>query len=81
MAIAEKLSRRNWRVARDRAIQLGIGPSVISKKRVVGQSPAWTEAETAEIRAGRAAGESTKEVARRLSGRTLNAVRGYGRRC
>jgi hypothetical protein len=66
--IAEKLPGRKWTMARDRARWLGIERS---EKQV---QIAWTEAEDEEIRAGIAAGETTEAIAKRLPGRTLNAV-------
>jgi hypothetical protein len=68
-SIAERLPGRNGDMAKERAKRLGIERS--EKKVLV----AWTEAEDEEIRAGVAAGETTEEIAKRLPGRTLDAVR------
>jgi hypothetical protein len=68
-SIAEKLPGRNGEMARHRARQLEIERS---EKRVF---VAWTEAEDGEIRAGVAAGERSAQIAKRLPGRTLEAVK------
>jgi hypothetical protein len=68
-SIAEKLPGRNGDMARHRARQLKIERS--EGKVLV----AWTEAEDEEIRAGVAAGETNEEIAKRLPGRTLEAVK------
>jgi hypothetical protein len=67
-SIAEKLPGRDGNMVRHRAERLGIERS---EKQV---HVAWTEAEDEEIRAGVAAGEMTKAIAKRLPGRTLPAV-------
>jgi hypothetical protein len=67
-ALAEKLPGRTVVESKSRAKVLGMerrGRSVVV---------AWTEAEDEEVRAGIAAGETVKEIAGRLPGRTLPAV-------
>jgi hypothetical protein len=66
--IAGELPGRNGVMAKERARRLKIERG---EKQV---QVAWTEAEDAEIRAGVAAGETTKEIATKLPGRTLSAV-------
>jgi hypothetical protein len=66
--IAETLPGRTAAASRTRAAQLGIERS---EKQV---HVAWTEAEDEELRAGAAAGETVQELAKRLPGRTPNAV-------
>jgi hypothetical protein len=67
--LAERLPSRTVQASRYRASQIGIERS---EKQV---HVAWTEAEDEEIRAGVAAGETNEEIAKRLPGRTLDAVK------
>jgi hypothetical protein len=66
--IAETLPGRTAHASRDRASRLGI------ERREKQVHVAWTEGEDEEIRAGVAAGQTTKEIATRLPGRTADAV-------
>jgi hypothetical protein len=68
-AIAESLPGRTAYAAEFHAIRLGLKRG--NAKVIV----VWTEAEDEEIRAGVAAGEATAEIAKRLPGRTLGAVK------
>jgi hypothetical protein len=74
--IVEKLPGRTAGGSGFHARQLGLKTGKGDRRVVV----AWTEAEDEEIRAGIAAGETSKAIAKKLPGRTVEAVVGRRKR-